>query len=200
MVSNCWLYGDYWLVTTCSSYLSTVVETSWNKHRLLVYYQTPVLLHLLLRYFSFIVYSLCLFVVSILCLAVLTSFLKIVDFFVSFDRPYFDVCGGLTRISRNCCRYPCSLTVSLSASLSAILMSCRQHSTPTCVNWSWCGHGGSREHLKIGCVQPCNFHPLSFCHFFAQDRWSLGAPQASYERRRHRNCFQTGPVQAFPKK
>ena len=33
-----------------------------------------------------------------------------------------------------------------------------------------------------------------------QDRWSLGAPQASYERRRHRNCFQTGPVQAFPKK
>ena len=33
-----------------------------------------------------------------------------------------------------------------------------------------------------------------------QDRWSLGAPQASYERRRHRNCSQAGPVQAFPKK
>ena len=27
-----------------------------------------------------------------------------------------------------------------------------------------------------------------------------GAPQASYGRRRHRNCFQTGPAQAFPKK
>ena len=27
-----------------------------------------------------------------------------------------------------------------------------------------------------------------------------GAPQASYDRRRHRNCFQTGPAQAFPKK
>ena len=27
-----------------------------------------------------------------------------------------------------------------------------------------------------------------------------GAPQASSDRRRHRNCFQTGPAQAFPKK
>ena len=27
-----------------------------------------------------------------------------------------------------------------------------------------------------------------------------GAPQASYDRRRHRICFQTGPAQAFPKK
>ena len=48
------------------------------------------------------------------------------------------------------------------------------------------------------------FQVVSFARFgsifFQQDRWSLGAPQASYERRRHRNCFQTGPVQAFPKK
>ena len=27
-----------------------------------------------------------------------------------------------------------------------------------------------------------------------------GAPQASYDRRRHRNNFQTRPAQAFPKK
>ena len=26
-----------------------------------------------------------------------------------------------------------------------------------------------------------------------------GAPQTSYDRHRHRNCFQTGPAQAFPK-
>ena len=42
--------------------------------------------------------------------------------------------------------------------------------------------------------------PLGLRPWGQQDRWSLGAPQASYERRRHRNCFQTGPVQAFPKK
>ena len=27
-----------------------------------------------------------------------------------------------------------------------------------------------------------------------------GAPQASYDKQRHRNCFQTRPLQAFPKK
>ena len=27
-----------------------------------------------------------------------------------------------------------------------------------------------------------------------------GAPQTSYDKRRHRNCFQTRPLQAFPKK
>ena len=33
-----------------------------------------------------------------------------------------------------------------------------------------------------------------------QDRQSLRSPQASYDRRGHRNCFPTRPAQAFPKK
>ena len=43
---------------------------------------------------------------------------------------------------------------------------------------------------------PSSFNPSQN----QQDRWSLRSPQASSDRRRHRNCFPTRPAQAFPKK
>ena len=43
-------------------------------------------------------------------------------------------------------------------------------------------------------------HTDTHTHIHLQDRSSLRSPQASYERRRHRNCFPTRPAQAFPKK
>ena len=45
-------------------------------------------------------------------------------------------------------------------------------------------------------------HALQFYILFFSTRAAGGggAPQASYDKRRHRNCFSTRPLQAFPKK
>ena len=55
--------------------------------------------------------------------------------------------------------------------------------------------------------KPTSAQPLSALHSDLDDTHTSnktaslgGAPQVSYDRRRHRNNFQTGPAQAFPKK
>ena len=48
--------------------------------------------------------------------------------------------------------------------------------------------------------RPSNLHDHACVATAQQDRWSPWSPQASYDRRRHRNCFPTRPAQAFPKK
>ena len=55
---------------------------------------------------------------------------------------------------------------------------------------------------SVNNILPLGRNVKGYVHVFLliQDRWSLWSPQASYDRRRHRNCFQTGPAQTFPKK
>ena len=58
----------------------------------------------------------------------------------------------------------------------------------------------SRKHTathKPTSAQPLIVTTMTYTHKIA---CRCGAPQASYDRPRHRNCFQTGPAQAFPKK
>ena len=49
------------------------------------------------------------------------------------------------------------------------------------------------------CVCVCVYDSLSIVSMVTRTANRDGAPQASYDKRRHRNCFQTQPLQAFRK-
>ena len=50
------------------------------------------------------------------------------------------------------------------------------------------------------CSAPHSDHDDTRTHIHTHDKsfGGGGAPRASYDKRRHRNCFQTRPLQAFP--